>query len=86
MLENDASAIAEIAVAVKINESYVGRVLRLTPLAPDLVEAILAGRQPAEMTLATLMRPAAGALGNAETGTFALGLIAPLAWARRVAP
>jgi hypothetical protein len=57
MLENGTHAtIAEIAAAEKINESYVGRVLRLTLLAPDIVEAILGGRQPAEMTLATLMR------------------------------
>jgi hypothetical protein len=35
MLENGAQAtIAEIAAAEKINESYVGRVLRLTLLAP----------------------------------------------------
>ena len=33
------------------------RVPRLTLLAPDIVEAILGGRQPAEMTLAVLMRP-----------------------------
>ena len=32
------------------------RVLRLTLLAPDIIEAILSGRQPAEMTLAVLMR------------------------------
>ena len=58
MLENCTYAtIAEIAAAEKINESYVGRVLRLTLLAPDIVEAILGGRQPAEMTLAVLMRP-----------------------------
>jgi hypothetical protein len=38
-------------------ETYVGRVLRLTLLAPDIVEAILSGRQPADMTLAVLMRP-----------------------------
>jgi hypothetical protein len=31
--------LVEIAAAEKINESYVGRVLRLTLLAPDLVEA-----------------------------------------------
>ena len=58
MLENGTHAtIAEIAAAEKINESYVGRVLRLTLLAPDIVEAILGGRQPAEMTLSVLMRP-----------------------------
>ena len=32
------------------------RFLRLTLLAPDIVEAILSGRQPAQMTLAVLMR------------------------------
>jgi hypothetical protein len=58
MLENGAHAtIAEIAAAEKINESYVSRVLRLTLLSPDIVEAILDGRQPAEMTLAALMQP-----------------------------
>jgi hypothetical protein len=58
MLENGTRAtIAEIANAEKINESYVGRVLRLTLLAPDIVEAILGGRQPADVTLAVLMKP-----------------------------
>src|SRR6266511_2465604 len=57
MLENGTHAtIAEIATAEKINESYVGRILRLTLLAPDIVEAILGGRQPAQMTLAVLVR------------------------------
>jgi hypothetical protein len=57
MLENGTHAtIGEIAAAEKINETYVGRVLRLTLLAPDIVEAILSGRQPVEMTLAVLMR------------------------------
>ncbi len=57
MLENGThSTIAEIAATEKINESYVGRVLRLTLLAPDIVEAILSGRQPAKMTLTVLMR------------------------------
>jgi hypothetical protein len=31
--------------------------LRTTLLAPEIVEAILDGRQPAEMTLAMLMKP-----------------------------
>ena len=58
MLESgEYATIAEIAAAEKINESYVGRVLRLTLLAPDIVEAILNGRQPVEMTLAVLVRP-----------------------------
>jgi hypothetical protein len=46
MLENGTYAtIAEIAATEKINESYVGRVLRLMLLAPEIVEAILNGRQ-----------------------------------------
>ncbi|MGE5536951.1 MAG: hypothetical protein ACM3W7_15710 [Acidobacteriota bacterium] len=47
--------IAEIAAAEKINETYVGRVLRLTLLAPEIVEAILNGRRP-ELQLDDLMR------------------------------
>jgi hypothetical protein len=46
-----------MAAAEKINASYVCRVLRLTLLAPDIVEAILDGRQPAAMTLAAVMKP-----------------------------
>lgn len=38
--------IDEMAAAERINSSYVSRVLRLTLLAPDIVEAILDGRQP----------------------------------------
>jgi hypothetical protein len=49
--------VEEIAEAEKINTSYVSRILRLTLLAPEIVEAILDGRQPAEITLAGLMRP-----------------------------
>jgi hypothetical protein len=51
------STVEEIAAAEAINSSYVGRVLRLTLLAPDIIETIIDGRQPAEMTLAVLMRP-----------------------------
>ncbi len=50
-------SVGEIAAAEKINASYIGRVLRLTLLAPEIVEAILDRRQPAEMTLAVLMEP-----------------------------
>lgn len=47
---------AEIAAAEKINETYVGRVLRLTLLAPDIIEAILGGRQPVDLQLEDLLR------------------------------
>ena len=49
--------IDELATAERINSSYVSRLLRLTLLAPDIVEAILDGRQSASMTLPGLMEP-----------------------------
>jgi hypothetical protein len=49
--------ITELAAAEKINASYVTRVLRLTLLAPDIVEAILDGRQTDNVTLPMLMQP-----------------------------
>ena len=50
------STIDEIAAAEKINDSYVSRVLRLTLLAPDIVKAVLDGRQPEGMTLPGLLK------------------------------
>lgn len=56
MLETGVVAtIREIAAVEKINESYVSRVLRLSLLAPEIVEAILDGRQAEGMTLPILM-------------------------------
>jgi hypothetical protein len=51
------TTVAEIAAVEKINASYVGRVLRLTLLSPEIVEAILDGRQPADLQLEDLLRP-----------------------------
>ena len=50
------ATVVEIADAERINESYVSRLLRLTLLAPEIVEAILDGRQSPTITLAVLMR------------------------------
>jgi hypothetical protein len=44
----------ELAQAEKVDRSHLARLLRLTLLAPDIVEAILDGRNPEEMTLAAL--------------------------------
>ena len=46
-----------MAKAEKVNDSYLSRVLRLTLLAPDMVESILDGRQPRSIELSALMRP-----------------------------
>ena len=47
--------IEELAGREKVNRGYMSRVLRLTLLAPDIVEAILDGRQLEEMRLEHLM-------------------------------
>jgi hypothetical protein len=47
--------IAELAAAERLNPSYVSRMLRLTLLAPKVVESILEGRQMPR-TLDELMR------------------------------
>lgn len=51
------ASIAELAAAEKINESYVCRILRLTMLAPDIVEEILEGKQPPKLQMDMLLRP-----------------------------
>ena len=43
-------------LAEKIDRSYLCRVLRLTLLAPELVEAIIEGRQGEEVSLPGLMK------------------------------
>ena len=58
MLESgEFATIAELAEREGIAPSYMTRVLRLTLLAPDLVEAILDGKQGPEVTLAQVMEP-----------------------------
>jgi hypothetical protein len=49
------SSVAELAAEEKINDSYVCRMLRLTLLAPEIVESIMAGRQPAALQLQKLV-------------------------------
>ena len=58
MLESgEFATIAELAEREGIAPSYMTRVLRLTLLAPDIVEAILDGRQGPEVTLGRLLEP-----------------------------
>ncbi len=55
MLESgEFATIAELADREGIAISYLTRVNRLTQLAPDIVEAILDGRQPPYLTLQSL--------------------------------
>ena len=58
MLENgDYARSAELAKVEKVNASYLSRILRLTLIAPDIIEAIVAGRQPSTLQLDDLFRP-----------------------------
>lgn len=51
------TTIAELAEREGIAPSYMTRVLRLTLLAPDIIEAILDGTQGPEVTLARVLEP-----------------------------
>ena len=58
MLENgEYTSSAELAKAEKVNDSYLSRILRLTLIAPDIIEAILAGRQASTLQLDDLLKP-----------------------------
>lgn len=49
------ASISEMAAGERIERGYLGCLLRLTLLAPDLVEAILDGRQPVGIGLPRVM-------------------------------
>ena len=51
------ATVSEIGDAENISKSYVSRILRLALLAPDIVEAILAGRTDQALMLEKLERP-----------------------------
>jgi hypothetical protein len=51
------SCAADLAKAEKVNDSYLSRILRLTLLSPDIVEAIVVGRQPSTLQVDDLLRP-----------------------------
>lgn len=58
MLESgEFATIAELAEREGIAPSYMTRVLRLTLLAPDIIEGILDGKQGPEATLAQVLEP-----------------------------
>ncbi|MCA4920284.1 MAG: hypothetical protein ING82_12725 [Roseomonas sp.] len=60
------ASISEMAKAEGVERGYVGTLLRLTLLPPEMVEAILAGRQPEGVTLPALLEgvPVGGGIGE----------------------
>jgi hypothetical protein len=56
MLDSGAfTSITEIAAQENLSSTYISRVLRLSLLAPDIVDAIMAGHQAPTMMLADLL-------------------------------
>ena len=51
------ASLGELAAAEKIDRSYLGKMLRLTLLAPNIVEMMLDGRQPTDVGLEALLAP-----------------------------
>lgn len=51
------TSIAELAAAERINASYLARVLRMTLLAPDIIEVLLNGSPVLPITLQDLLAP-----------------------------
>ncbi len=49
-------SITELAKALNVDRSYVGRILRLSLLAPDIVEAITSGNEPSGLSLERLVK------------------------------
>ena len=47
-------SIEELAHTIKLDSSYVGRILRLTLLAPDIIQAIVRGEEPSGLSLEKL--------------------------------
>lgn len=58
MLESgEFSSISELAEKEGIAFTYMARLMRLSLLSPDIVDAIMAGRQHPDITLANLVDP-----------------------------
>jgi hypothetical protein len=56
LVSGEVTTIRDLAHRENLSETEITRVLPLAFLAPDIVEAILAGRQPVEMTATSLRR------------------------------
>lgn len=73
-------SVTEISEAEAIGKSYVSRILRLALLAPDIVDAILAGETDQALMLERLERPLATSWGRAaHSHSRALDVVSHLA-------
>ncbi|MCB9965834.1 MAG: hypothetical protein H6855_07120 [Rhodospirillales bacterium] len=49
--------IMKLAEQEKLDHGYIAKTIRMTQLAPDIIEAILNGRQPYSLSLTDFMKP-----------------------------
>lgn len=56
ILDKQGITLAELAQREKMDRSYMGRILKLCHLAPEIVNAIMAGKQPTLLCLQTFIR------------------------------
>ena len=56
ILSTSKITIAELAAQEEIDSGFLGRIIRLTSLSPDIIKSVLAGTQPANFILQSLMR------------------------------
>ena len=52
----EVKSISDLAMNLDVDNSYVARILKLSTLAPDIVEAILNGEEPNGLSLAKLTK------------------------------
>ena len=57
LLSGEAGSVAELASQAGVNARYVVRTVRMGFLAPDIIEAILEGRQTAALTFEIFRQP-----------------------------
>lgn len=56
MYKNPEQTISSLAAREGLTHGYLGRILRLNLLAPDIVEAILEGKQPKDLKMIDFLR------------------------------
>ena len=67
------ASVTALAAALRMDRSFVARVLRLTLLAPDIVEAILSGDEPSGLTYKELCSGKFTELWCEQRGRFGFG-------------
>ena len=55
LLSGRVSSMVELAAREQVDERYLSRILRLAALGPEIVELIVEGRQPPDLTLQALL-------------------------------